>query len=65
MTTRLNKDGYVASYNVAYDMDIYDKLGYDEYPYEYETDPRARILSEYHPKMQTIEDMKYWLIMNE
>jgi len=23
MTSRLNRDGYVASYNVAYDMDIY------------------------------------------
>lgn len=30
MTDRLNKNGFVASYNVAYDTEVYKKLGYEE-----------------------------------
>lgn len=30
MTSRLIRDGFVASYNVAYDQEVYRKLGYEQ-----------------------------------
>jgi hypothetical protein len=30
MTERLNRNGFVASYNVAYDQEVYDKLDYQQ-----------------------------------
>lgn len=47
-TSTLQEKGYVASYNVPKNNDIYDKLYYQECthyfildPYTYENDPRA------------------------
>lgn len=34
-------------------------------PFNYENDPSAMILKNYHQKMQTVDDMKKWLLTNE
>lgn len=39
MTERLNKNGFVASYNVAYDDEVYKKLGYEQCTFKDNLDP--------------------------
>jgi hypothetical protein len=41
VTDLLHRDGYIASFNVAYDQEIYNAAAYSTYGYTYWNDPRS------------------------
>eukprot|EP00043_Microstomoeca_roanoka_P016563 m.169989 g.169989 ORF g.169989 m.169989 type:complete len:73 (+) comp16483_c1_seq3:134-352(+) len=52
VTTRLQEDGYVPSYNIPAFPRIFDISGYGPAGFNYTTDPRAQIFRRDHVKVR-------------
>lgn len=72
MTKDLKEKGYIASYNVPKNKNIYDKLNYQECnyhfiidPFTYDRNPRADEYARYNKLINNEEDMKKWLLNND
>lgn len=71
-TERFIKDGYLASYNVPFSKNVYDKLNYSACKqfckidgFDYENDPRVPIFKKYNDQITDYESLKKLLTTNE
>ena len=65
MTSNLFKNGYIASYNVPFNEEIYNSTMYKQgYGFNYTDDPRAILFKEHSVDVQNLEGVKRIIRMN-